>query len=65
MAKSLIPVYSRSSKASSVEKTSTKSKYSVEIEIETFFATNVAICALQEGWTLPSWGLLGLSREAT
>ena len=63
MAWSLIPVCSGSSEASSGEKTSAKSEYSVGIEVGASFATNAAICALREGCTSPSW--LGLSREAT
>ena len=59
----LIPVYWRSSKASSGEKISAKSKYLVGIEMGASFATNIAIFAWQKGWTLPSWVLLGLSRE--
>ena len=51
---------SESFKASSGEKTSAKSEYLVEIEVEASFATNAAIYALQEGWTSPFWVLLGL-----
>ena len=56
---------SKSSEASSGEKTSAMLEYLVGIEVETSFATNTAICALWDGWTLPSWVLLGLSREIT
>ena len=63
MAWSLIPVCLRSSKASSGKKTSAKSKYVVGIEVRVSFATNAAICALQEGWTSHFW--LEFSRKAT
>ena len=49
MVQSLIPVYSGSSEASSREKISAKSEYSVDIKVGALFATNAAICALQEG----------------
>ena len=39
-----------------------KSEYSMSIKVEALFATNVAIYALQEGWT--SFFLLGLLRKA-
>lgn len=42
-------MYLRSAEANSREKTSTKSEYSIEIEMEALFTTNIAIYALQEG----------------
>ena len=35
----------------------------MRIEVGASFATIIAICALQKGWTSISWSLLGLSRE--
>ena len=64
MAWLLIPVYSGSFEASSGGKTSAKPKYLVRIEVRALFATNIAICTLQKGWTSPFWVLLGHLRAA-